>query len=77
MIVRWGLEQLPEVLADVGSNRPFAIASDRWHDAYGPAVAEWLRAVGGIEALGALATFAYELPDDPFPEGFTVGDIWA
>ena len=32
---------------------------------YGAAVAEWLRAVGEIEALAALATFAYERPDDP------------
>jgi hypothetical protein len=45
-----------------------AIAIDRWHQAYGPAVAEWLRAVGEVEALTALATFAYERPDDPFPE---------
>jgi len=45
-----------------------AIAIDRWHAAYGPAVAEWLRAVGDVEALAALATFAYERPDDPFPE---------
>src|SRR5204863_8120456 len=41
---------------------------DRWHAAYGPAVAEWLRAVGELEALAALATFAYERPGDPFPE---------
>jgi hypothetical protein len=45
-----------------------AIAIDRWHAAYGPAVAEWLRAVGEFEALAALATFAYERPDDLFPE---------
>jgi hypothetical protein len=45
-----------------------AIAIDRWHQAYGPAVAEWLRAVGEFEALAALATFAYERPEDPFPE---------
>ena len=45
-----------------------AIAIDRWHAAYGPAVSEWLRAVGDVEALDALATFAYERPDDPFPE---------
>ena len=45
-----------------------AIAIARWHAAYGHAIDDWLRAVGEIEALIALATFAYERPDDPFPE---------
>jgi hypothetical protein len=45
-----------------------AIAIARWHEMYGPAVAEWLRAVGELEAFSALATYAYERPDDPFPE---------
>ena len=45
-----------------------AIAIDRWHGAYGAAVAEWLREVGELEAFSALATFAYERPGDPFPE---------
>ena len=45
-----------------------AVAIDRWHGAYGPAVGEWLRAVGELEALAALATFAFEHPADPFPE---------
>jgi hypothetical protein len=45
-----------------------AIAIDRWHGAYGPAVGEWLRAVGELEAFAALATFAFERPADPFPE---------
>jgi DNA mismatch repair ATPase MutS len=45
-----------------------AIAIARWHDAYGSAVAEWLRAIGEVEAFAALATYGYERPDDPFPE---------
>jgi hypothetical protein len=45
-----------------------SIAIARWHEAYGSAVAEWLRAVGEVEAFAALAGFAYERPDDPFPE---------
>jgi hypothetical protein len=45
-----------------------ALAINRWHGAYGPAVAEWLRVVGELEALSALATYAYERPADPFPE---------
>ena len=54
----------------------FAIAIDRWHAAYGPAVAEWLRAVGDVEALAALATFAYERPEDPFPELVDDGPVY-
>ena len=44
-----------------------AVGIDRWHAAYGPAVAQWLRAVGDVEALSALATYAYEHPADPYP----------
>ena len=53
-----------------------AIAIDRWHGAYGRAVAEWLRAVGEFEALAALATFAYERPADPFPELVDDGPLY-
>ena len=53
-----------------------AIAIDRWHAAYGPAVAEWLRAVGEVEALVALSTFAYERPEDPFPELVDEGPLY-
>jgi hypothetical protein len=53
-----------------------AIAIDRWHAAYGPAVSEWLRAVGEVEALDALATFAYERPGDPFPELADQGTVY-
>ena len=45
-----------------------AIAIDRWHAAYGPAVGSWLRVAGEFEALAALATYAFERPDDPFPD---------
>jgi DNA mismatch repair ATPase MutS len=53
-----------------------AIAIARWHAAYGPAVSEWLRAVGEVEALAALATFAYERPEDPFPELADEGPVY-
>jgi hypothetical protein len=46
----------------------FAVAIARWHRAYGGAVVSWLAVVGELEALSALATQAYEHPDDPFPE---------
>ena len=45
-----------------------AVAIDRWHGRYGHAVADWLRAIGELEALSALGTYAFERPADPFPE---------
>ncbi|MFI5179417.1 MAG: DNA mismatch repair protein MutS, partial [Vicinamibacterales bacterium] len=44
-----------------------ALAIDRWHAAHGHAVEDWLRVVGELEALSALATYAFEHPADPFP----------
>jgi hypothetical protein len=44
-----------------------SIAIDQWHTTYGGAVEGWLRVVGELEALSALATYAYEHPADPFP----------
>ena len=49
-------------------NVQLAVAVDSWRAASGPAIAEWLAAVGEFEALGALASYAYENPGDPFPE---------
>jgi hypothetical protein len=43
-------------------------AIDRWQAQYGRHVAEWLRVVGELEALSAIATYTYEHPADPFPE---------
>src|SRR5262249_48128973 len=45
-----------------------ALALDAWRRARGPVVAQWLAAVGEWEALCALAAYAYENPEDPFPE---------
>jgi len=44
-----------------------AIAIDRWHAAHGRDVDTWLAAAGEIEALSAIATYAYEHEQDPFP----------
>lgn len=46
----------------------FAISIERWRQTSGPAVARWLAAVGELEALGSLAGYAYEHPQEPFPE---------
>jgi hypothetical protein len=45
-----------------------AMAIDAWRAGEGPAIGEWLKAVGEFEALSALAAYAAENPDDPFPE---------
>ena len=41
MIVRWGLEELPGVLAEAGIERPFLLASDRWAHLDLPANGRW------------------------------------
>ena len=53
-----------------------AIAIDRWHARHGPAVAGWLRALGELEALAAIATYASEHPGDPFPEIIDAGPVF-
>ena len=45
-----------------------AFALDRWRKRYGKSVKTWIEAVGEIEALLSIATYAYEHPDDPFPQ---------
>jgi len=39
-----------------------------WRSKYGHAIAGWLRAIAELEALSSLAGYAFEHPDDPFPE---------
>jgi maleylacetate reductase len=41
VIVRWSLAELPEVLAELGIERPFVIASDRWKKLDLPHVGWW------------------------------------
>lgn len=41
MIVRWGLEELEPVLRELGVERPFVVASDRWADLPLRATARW------------------------------------
>lgn len=45
-----------------------AFAIEAWRKRSGPAVRRWIAAVGEIGALSALAGYAYEHPNDPFPE---------
>ncbi len=47
---------------------PLGLAVEAWRRTSGPALARWLAAVGEFETLSALAGYAYETPDDSFPE---------
>jgi len=43
-------------------------AAERWQQIHGPQIRGWLSAVGQLEALTALSGYAYEHPEDVFPE---------
>lgn len=45
-----------------------AFAIEAWRAESGAGIPRWLAAVGEMEALCALAAYAYENPDDPFPD---------
>ncbi|MBI1766576.1 MAG: DNA mismatch repair protein MutS [Acidobacteria bacterium] len=45
-----------------------ALGIERWRARYGRQIARWLDALAELEALNSLAGYAYEHPDDPFPE---------
>ena len=42
--------------------------AERWQADFGPAIRGWLKAVGELEALTALAGYAFEHPSDVLPE---------
>jgi DNA mismatch repair ATPase MutS len=46
----------------------FAFAIERWRQAAGPHIGDWIAATGEIEALSSIAGYAAENPDDVFPE---------
>lgn len=46
----------------------FAMAIERWRGLHGAQMLEWIAALGELEALISLSTYAYEHPSDTFPE---------
>lgn len=52
-----------------------AILLERWRVECGPQIGEWVAAVAEFEALSALASHAYEHPEDPFPELVEAGPL--
>jgi len=55
----------------------WALAVEAWRERSGPAIRRWLAAVGEMEALSALAGYAYEHPADPFPDLAEAGPCFA
>ena len=51
-----------------------AAGVENWRRHCGPVVRRWLTATGEIEALCAFASYAFDHPDDPFPE-LVVGGV--
>ncbi len=45
-----------------------ALAVETWRARYGPAVHDWFEAAGELEALSALAAFAFEQPEMVYPQ---------
>jgi hypothetical protein len=53
-----------------------AFAIEDWRAKSGPSIAAWIAAVGELEALCALASYAYENAADPFPEIVPEGPLF-
>jgi MutS-like protein len=53
-----------------------AFAIESWRAVHGHAIADWLRVGGEFEAFCAIAGYAYEHPDDPFPEIVEEGPLF-
>jgi maleylacetate reductase len=59
VIVRWGLDELPSLLDELGIERPFLIASDRWSKLDLPANGRWSEVPSDrIEEIAAAAADA-------------------
>lgn len=53
-----------------------ALVVEGWRARCGPSIPRWIEAAGEFEALASLAGFAYEHPDDPFPEILDEGPVF-
>ena len=53
-----------------------AMAIESWRAVSGAGIGGWVAAVGEMEALSSLACYAYEHPDDPFPNIAPAGAVF-
>ena len=71
-LVDWANAQRNQFFAPVGWlvlwPVHFAYAIEGWRARSGADVARWIDVIGELEALAALAGYAYERPDEPFAE---------
>jgi maleylacetate reductase len=59
VIVRWGLAELPGILRELGAERPFLIASERWSELDVPANGRWTEVPSDrIDEIASLASDA-------------------
>ncbi len=71
-LVRWLEARHNVYFALIGSmlmwKTQFGLAIEAWRASEGASIGRWLEVVGQIEAYASLASFAFENPEDPFPE---------
>jgi hypothetical protein len=90
VIVRWGLDQLDGLLAELGIQRPFVVSSDRWSELPLPGASRWSevptdriptsRGLGGADGLLAVGGgSAIDLPrrfaETGLPAGLGADDV--
>jgi MutS domain V len=51
--------------------------AERWQRRFGPQLGEWVAAVGELEALASLASFAFEHPEYAFPKTAQPGPVFS
>jgi hypothetical protein len=52
----------------LGLGTQLAYAIERWRAENGPRIRGWVEALADVEALLSLSAYAYERPEDPFPD---------
>ena len=73
LLIEWLNSRLNPLFAAVAAplllwSTQFAFAIEEWRAQHGPAIGRWLDAVGELEALCSFSAYAYEHPQDPFPQ---------
>ena len=72
MLVDWLRAPRNQFFAPIGAlllwRTRMALAFEAWREHSGPTIGGWVSALGEVEALTALASYAYENAGDPFPE---------
>jgi len=72
LIIEWLNSRLNPLFAAMAPlllwSTQFAFAIEEWRTQHGSAIGRWLDAVGELEALCSLSAYAYEHPEDPFPQ---------